>query len=159
PAAEWSESAAEPTAESATERSASDQSVWKYHDIPFRRSTHQSTGWRTAAKYQPIRLRGQSADFEPARQTSMSFSTIQFHPGPRVASIVLNRPPLNIINVEMLDELNAAWSEVEDLKAQVAVISSAGDRAFSAGVDVADHMPGKIESMIEKFHHLIRRIR
>src|SRR6266581_1933865 len=65
----------------------------------------------------------------------MSYSTIQFHPGPRVASIVLNRPPLNIINLEMLDELNAAWSEVED------------------------HMPGKIESMIEKFHHLIRRIR
>ncbi len=89
----------------------------------------------------------------------MSYSTIQFHPGPRVASIVLNRPPLNIINLEMLDELNAAWSEVEDLKAQVAVLSSAGDRAFSTGVDVADHMPGKIESMIEKFHHLIRRIR
>src|SRR5881396_1263330 len=89
----------------------------------------------------------------------MSYSTIQFHPGPRVVSIVLNRPPLNIINLEMLDELNSAWSEVEELKAQVAVLSSAGDRAFSAGVDVADHMPGKIESMIEKFHHLIRRIR
>jgi len=89
----------------------------------------------------------------------MTYSTIQFHPGPRVASIVLNRPLLNIINLEMLDELNAAWSEVEDLKAQVAVFFAAGDHAFSAGVDVADHMPGKIEGMIEKFHHLIRRIR
>src|SRR5207237_9871125 len=94
-----------------------------------------------------------------AGQTVVSFSTIQFHPGPRVASIVLNRPPLNIINLEMLAELNAAWSEVEDLKAQVAVISAAGDRAFSAGVDVADHAPGKIETMIEKFHHFIVRIR
>ena len=65
----------------------------------------------------------------------MNYSTIQFHPGPRIASIVLNRPPLNIINLEMLDELNAAWSEVEDLKAQVAVLSGAGERAFSAGVD------------------------
>src|SRR2546428_11068540 len=89
----------------------------------------------------------------------MSYSAMRFAPGPRVASSVLSRPPLNIINLEMLDELNAAWSEVEDRKAQVAVLSSAGDRAFSAGVDVADHMPGKIESMIEKFHHLIRRIR
>ena len=80
----------------------------------------------------------------------MSYSTIQFHPGPRIASIVLNRPPLNIINLEMLDELNSAWSEVEDLKAQVAIISSAGQRAFSSGVDVADHMPDKIETMIEK---------
>ena len=89
----------------------------------------------------------------------MSFSTIRFHPGPRVASIVLNRPPLNIINLEMLDELNAAWSEIEDLKAQVAVISGAGERAFSAGVDVADHASGKIEVMLEKFHQVILRIR
>src|SRR6185369_6342143 len=89
----------------------------------------------------------------------MIFSTIQFHPGPRVASIVLNRPPLNIINLEMLDELNAAWSEVEDLKAQVAVISGAGDRAFSVGVEVADHAPAKIETMLEKFHQVILRIR
>src|SRR6185369_5895836 len=54
---------------------------------------------------------------------------------------------------------NAVWSEVEDLKAQVAVISGAGERAFSAGVDVADHAPGKIETMLEKFHHVILRIR
>src|SRR5438874_9279267 len=89
----------------------------------------------------------------------MSFSTIQFHPGPRVASIVLNRPPLNIINGEMLDELNAVWSEVEDLKTQVMVISGAGDDAFSAGVDVADHASEKIESILEAFHHVILRIR
>jgi len=89
----------------------------------------------------------------------MSFSSIRFHPGPRVATIELNRPPLNIINLEMLDELNAAWSEIEDLKAQVAVISGAGDRAFSAGVDVSDHAPGRVETMLGKLHHVILRIR
>ena len=41
----------------------------------------------------------------------------------------------------------------------MAVISAAGERAFSAGVDVADHAPGKIETMLEKFHHVIVRIR
>src|SRR5439155_10352851 len=96
---------------------------------------------------------------KPAPQVAMSFSKIRFHPGPRVASIVLNRPPLNIINLEMLDELNGAWSEIEDLRTQVVVISAAGDRAFSAGVDVADHAPGKIETMLERFHHLTLRIR
>ena len=59
----------------------------------------------------------------------------------------------------MLDELNAAWSEIEDLKTQVVVISGAGDRAFSAGVDVADHAPGKIETMLENFHRMVLRIR
>ena len=89
----------------------------------------------------------------------MGYSTIRFHPGPRVASIVLDRPPLNVINLQMLDELNAAWSEVEDLGAQVAVLSGAGDRAFSAGVEVADHAPGRIEVTLEKFHHFILRMR
>ena len=89
----------------------------------------------------------------------MTYSTIQFHPGPRLASIVLNRPPLNIIDLEMLHELEAAWTEVEELKAQVAVISGAGDRAFSAGVHIADHMPGKVETMIKNLDHLVRRMR
>ena len=89
----------------------------------------------------------------------MSFSTVQFYPGPRVATIVLDRPPLNVINVQMLDELAAAWLEVEDLKSQVVVISGAGDSAFSAGVDVADHAPGKIEIILEQFHRFILRIR
>src|SRR5215471_3935203 len=65
----------------------------------------------------------------------MSYSTLLFHPGPRVASIVLNRPPLNIINHQMLDELHTVWSEV------------------------ADHEPGKIEVVLEKFHRLILRMR
>jgi cyclohexa-1,5-dienecarbonyl-CoA hydratase len=89
----------------------------------------------------------------------MTFSTIQFHPGPRIATILLNRPPLNIINLTMLDEINAAWSEIEDLKAQVAVIAATGDRAFSAGVDVADHAPGRIETVLERFHQVVLRIR
>ena len=89
----------------------------------------------------------------------MSFSTIQFHPGPRVSTIVLHRPPLNVLNLEMLDELDAAWSEIEGLKAQVVVISASGDRGFSAGVEVADHAPGKIETVLETFHRVLLRIR
>ena len=88
----------------------------------------------------------------------MSFSTIQFHPGPRVASIVLNRPPVNVINLEMLKELHAAWDEVEGLRAQVVVISGAG-AAFSAGVDIADHMPDRIGPVLKTFHGLILRLR
>lgn len=91
--------------------------------------------------------------------SQQNFSRIQFHPGPRVASIVLNRPPLNIMNVGMMDELTAAWAEIEGLKAQVAIISGAGDKAFCAGVDVADHAPGSIEVVLQKFHRLILGIR
>jgi len=88
----------------------------------------------------------------------MEYGLIQFHPGPRVSTIVLNRPPLNVINLQMMDELIAAWEEIEDLQSQVVVISGAGERAFSAGVEVADHAPDKLESMLFKFHQIVRRI-
>ena len=88
----------------------------------------------------------------------MAYGTIQFFPGPRVSSIVLNRPPLNIINREMLDELNEAWTEVEQLGSQVSVFTGAGDRAFSAGVDVADHAVDRIKPTLKEFHRLVRRI-
>lgn len=71
----------------------------------------------------------------------------------------MKRPPVNVINLEMLEELNAAWSEIEDLKAQVAVVSGAGERAFCAGVDVAEHHPDKIETVLQQFHQLVLRIR
>jgi cyclohexa-1,5-dienecarbonyl-CoA hydratase len=88
----------------------------------------------------------------------MAFESIEFHPGPRVATIVLNRPPLNILNLEMLAELNAAWDEIDDIKCQIVVISAAGDQAFSAGVHVADHASERLDRMLSKFHRLVRRI-
>lgn len=89
----------------------------------------------------------------------MTFSTIEFHPGPRVASIVLKRPPVNVINLEMLEELHSAWDDVEDLKAQVVVFSGSGDSAFSAGVDIAEHIPDRIKPVLKTFHDLILRLR
>ena len=88
----------------------------------------------------------------------MAYTTIEFYPGPRVSSIVLNRPPLNIINLEMLHELNEAWSEVEEIGSQVIVLTGAGKRAFSAGVDVADHSLDRVEPTLKAFHRLVLRI-
>jgi cyclohexa-1,5-dienecarbonyl-CoA hydratase len=58
----------------------------------------------------------------------------------------------------MMDELNHAWDEIEAVGSHVVVISGAGDSAFSAGVDVADHVPERVPAMLSKFHRLIRRI-
>jgi cyclohexa-1,5-dienecarbonyl-CoA hydratase len=71
---------------------------------------------------------------------------------------VLDRPPLNIINIQMMKELAAAWKEIQGLEAQVVVITGAGERAFSAGVDIADHVPERVEDMLSRFHRVIRAI-
>lgn len=71
-----------------------------------------------------------------------------------VAWIVLNRPPLNVMNTEMLLELADAFKTAnEDPSVLVIVVTGAG-RAFSAGADVADHLPEKVEPFIKAFNQV-----
>lgn len=89
----------------------------------------------------------------------MAASRITFQAGPRASHIVLDRPPLNIIDLEMMAELEAAWTEAEALGSTVVTITGRGGRAFSAGVEIRDHFAENVQEMLERFHRLIRRIR
>src|SRR5882672_8417396 len=75
------------------------------------------------------------------------------HRGPLVR-ITLAHPPLNVIDFQMMDELLDAL-QLELNKEVLVVVLSGGERAFSAGVDVAIHTPDKIQTMLQKFHSVI----
>nr|WP_192887004.1 enoyl-CoA hydratase/isomerase family protein [Mycobacterium sp. MFM001] len=70
----------------------------------------------------------------------MSFETIllEVDPDDRVATITLNRPDhLNAFNRTMCEEMAEAWRIVKaDDAVHAVVLRAAGDRAFSAGLDV-----------------------
>lgn len=75
------------------------------------------------------------------------------------ATIVLNRPPLNILDLASLRELNLV---LENLPAppevRQLIFTGAGTRAFSAGVDVKDHLGDRVEEMLETFHRVFRTL-
>ena len=72
--------------------------------------------------------------------------------------ITLNLPPLNIIDIPMLDEIHSALARVESEKdAKVLVFDHQG-KAFSAGVSIRDHTPDKVSDMIDKFHGVFRKL-
>jgi cyclohexa-1,5-dienecarbonyl-CoA hydratase len=79
-----------------------------------------------------------------------------------VAKITINRPPLNVLNVETLREISSALEDVgKDDGIKVLVITGAGEKAFSAGVEVADHLPDRIEETLDSFHrvfHLLAEV-
>jgi len=75
----------------------------------------------------------------------------------RTATISINRPPLNILDIPTIQRLGEAISELEDV--QLVVIRGAGDRAFSAGVAVQDHTPELVGPMLESLHGAIRKLR
>lgn len=74
------------------------------------------------------------------------------------AWITLKKPPVNVIDIPMMEELALAIAEVE-AKADVPgmVLRGEGDN-FSAGVDIAAHTPELIEEMLRKFHAVILAI-
>jgi cyclohexa-1,5-dienecarbonyl-CoA hydratase len=88
----------------------------------------------------------------PAATTSVHLSVEQ-----RVARVTLDRPPLNIIDIPMAQALDAALADVL-LRADVLVFQGAGAKAFSAGVEVRDHVPERVREMLGSFHQVFRRL-
>ncbi len=77
-----------------------------------------------------------------------------------IATVTLNRPPLNILDIPTIARLGEAIEELSaDPDLLVIVLRGAGDRAFSAGVAVQDHTPDKVVPMLESLHDTIRRLR
>lgn len=77
---------------------------------------------------------------------------------PPVARLTLSNPPLNVIDIPMMEELSAAITEIEarpDLP--ILVLSGANDH-FSPGVDVAAHTPDRVQEMLIKFHAIFRAL-
>jgi enoyl-CoA hydratase/carnithine racemase len=62
--------------------------------------------------------------------------------------LILDRPPLNILSIEMLDQLTSAMHDAIERPPRLIVITGAGDRAFCAGVDVRDHLDGREKEML-----------
>ena len=79
-------------------------------------------------------------------------------PGDGVARVVLDRPPLNVLHVPMLQELDEVLTDLAaDPELKLLVMTGEG-KAFCVGVDVADHTADRVELMIEAFHGVIRKL-
>jgi len=86
----------------------------------------------------------------------MSYKNINAQIDNGLGTITLNRPPVNILNIEMMNEINDTlkdWIENRDLRV---VLFNANGKCFSAGVDVAEHMGDLVPKMIESFHGMFR---
>lgn len=76
-----------------------------------------------------------------------------------VGWITINRPPVNVLNIATMKEIIRALEALkENNDVRVVVITGAGEKAFSAGVDVKDHTPEKVDEMIEVFHEMFKAL-
>lgn len=76
-----------------------------------------------------------------------------------VATLTLDRPPLNVMNIEMMEQVNSALLELRthpELK--VLLLRGAGD-AFCGGVDPSDHTRDKVARTLQVFYRMFETIR
>ncbi len=90
-------------------------------------------------------------------QTAFQFVTLDNDGA--VARILLRRPPLNILNLEMIRELNRVVRDLRMESGLRALVLAAEGKAFSAGVAVEDHLPEVVPEMLGAFHEVFRQLR
>ncbi len=77
----------------------------------------------------------------------------------RALWITWERPPLNVLDIALLRELDQALSNcATDPEVDVVVLQGAGSRAFSAGVDIKDHSAAQVPEMLQVVHGAIRKL-
>jgi len=88
----------------------------------------------------------------------MGYENILYEVKEGIATITINRPPYNVLDIKTMREMNQALEEVKGRQKEfkLLVITQAGDKAFSTGVDVRDHTAEKMDEMIEVFHKIFR---
>src|SRR2546425_13079814 len=62
--------------------------------------------------------------------------------------LILDRPPLNILSIEMLDQLTAAMRDAVKHAPRLIVITGVGEGAFRAGVAIHDYLRDREKEML-----------
>ncbi len=88
--------------------------------------------------------------------SNMAFKHIQTDLKEGVATLTLNRAPLNWLNIEMMEEINIFFEGLLKEKSLKLLVIQAAGKAFSVGVEVADHMGDLAPKMIDVFHRMFR---
>ncbi|MEK7467596.1 MAG: enoyl-CoA hydratase/isomerase family protein [Planctomycetota bacterium] len=76
---------------------------------------------------------------------------------PPVARFTLAHPPVNVINLALMEEALAAIRQADWKSVRCCILSGEG-KSFSAGVDVGEHVGPTCEPMIRRFHELFRAL-
>lgn len=75
-----------------------------------------------------------------------------------VATVTLDRPPLNVLTTAMLNELEGVLRDLDAVPELRLIVLRGAGRVFSAGVDVSEHMGDALEPMLDAFARVTVRL-
>jgi cyclohexa-1,5-dienecarbonyl-CoA hydratase len=93
-----------------------------------------------------------------ATRRETTFRFINFVTAQGVARLTLNRPPANVLSVEMMEEINAALESLEYQREVKLVILAATGKYFSPGFELPDHLGDRGYMMLEEFRRIFENL-
>jgi cyclohexa-1,5-dienecarbonyl-CoA hydratase len=99
------------------------------------------------------------SDFDAyASAATRSYQFVQFESAAGVARLTLNRPPANVLSLEMMEEINAALESLEyDRSIKLLVVNAQG-KYFSVGYEIPDHTGDRAYMMLEGLRRIVENI-
>lgn len=101
---------------------------------------------------------GSSQDVDVYAPRPRDYKFVQFGTADGVARLALNRPPANVLSLELLEDVNRALESLQyDRDVKVLVLSGQGSY-FSAGFELGDHLGDRAYLMLEGFRRVYENI-
>jgi cyclohexa-1,5-dienecarbonyl-CoA hydratase len=87
-----------------------------------------------------------------------TYQHVQYAVAQGVARLTLNRPPANVLSVEMMGEINSVLESMEYQKDIKVVVLSATGKYFSPGFELSDHLGDRGYMMLEAFRRIFENM-
>jgi cyclohexa-1,5-dienecarbonyl-CoA hydratase len=94
--------------------------------------------------------------YAPPRDLGYKF--IQLVTAQGISRITLNRPPANVLSIDMMLDLNTAFESLEYQRDVKLVVLVGAGKYFSAGFELADHLGDRAYLMLEAFGRIFENL-
>jgi enoyl-CoA hydratase/carnithine racemase len=77
----------------------------------------------------------------------------------QVATLTLQRPPDNLLSLEMMEAINGALLGLRDARDLKVLVVRGSGTSFSSGIDLREHSRDRVTRLIQVFHRIFETIR
>jgi cyclohexa-1,5-dienecarbonyl-CoA hydratase len=97
-------------------------------------------------------------DIYATTSTARGYKFLRFESAGGVARITLNRPPANVLSIEMMEDVNSVLESLEYQRDVKLVVLAATGKYFSAGFEIGDHLGDRAYLMLEGLRRIVENL-
>src|SRR5919109_1048899 len=89
----------------------------------------------------------------------MTYQYLNIQIDGEVATLTLNRPPANLLNIDVLEELNEAVLSLRANKEIEVLLLRGSPTVFSEGLDLGEHVAKRVQRLMHVYMRLFESMR